>query len=111
MTSDFTVDSLGVITTADGTQFTLGLTYIEDNTDVEKVGDTMFRPYDDAIAMGNIPEDYSFQVRQGYYERSNGDVASLQISASSHQGVFTACSTAIKVMQQLNSMAIQDMKI
>ncbi|MDR0946773.1 MAG: flagellar hook-basal body complex protein [Ruminococcus sp.] len=111
MTSDFTVDPTGVITTAQGAQFTLGLTYIEDSTDVEKVGDTLFRPYDAAITLGNIPEGYAYQIRQGFYERSNGDVASLQISASSHQGVFTACSTAIKVMQQLNALATQDMKI
>jgi flagellar basal-body rod protein FlgG len=109
-TSDFTVDSKGLITTADGRQFQLGLTYIETAADVEKVRDNLFRPYN-GEALGNIPEDISFRVRQGWLERSNASLAELQLDAQSHQSVFTACSTALKIMNQLNALATQDYAI
>ncbi|MDR0986889.1 MAG: flagellar hook-basal body complex protein [Ruminococcus sp.] len=109
-TSYFTVGNKGLITTEDGRQFQLGLTYIEDAADVEKVRDNLFRPYN-GEALGNIPEDLPYRVRQGYIERSNASLAELQISAQSHQGVFTACATALKIMQQINSIAVQDFSI
>ncbi|MDR0903040.1 MAG: flagellar hook-basal body complex protein [Ruminococcus sp.] len=109
-TSYFTVGNKGLITTEDGREFQLGLTYIEDAADVEKVRDNLFRPYN-GEALGNIPEDLPYRVRQGYIERSNASLAELQIAAQSHQGVFTACATALKVMQQINSMAVRDFKI
>jgi flagellar basal-body rod protein FlgG len=109
-TSYFTVGNKGLITTEDGREFQLGLTYIEDAADVEKVRDNLFRPYN-GEALGNIPADLPYRVRQGFIERSNANLAELQISAQSHQGVFTACATALKIMQQINSMAVQDFSI
>jgi flagellar basal-body rod protein FlgG len=109
-TSYFTVGNKGLITTEDGREFQLGLTYIEDAADVEKVRDNLFRPYN-GEALGNIPADLPYRVRQGFIERSNASLAELQISAQSHQGVFTACATALKIMQQVNSIALQDFKI
>jgi flagellar basal-body rod protein FlgG len=109
-TSDFTVGTKGLITTADGREFQLGLTYIEDASDVEKVRDNLFRPYN-GEALGNIPDGLPYRVRQGFIERSNASLAELQIAAQSHQGVFTACATAIKIMTQLNSLATKDFTI
>jgi flagellar basal-body rod protein FlgG len=109
-TSYFTVGNKGLITTQDGREFQLGLTYIEDASDVEKVRDNLFRPYN-GEALGNIPADLPYRVRQGYVERSNASLAELQIAAQSHQGVFTACATALKIMQQINSLATQDFRI
>jgi flagellar basal-body rod protein FlgG len=109
-TSYFTVGNKGLITTEDGREFQLGLTYIEDAADVEKVRDNLFRPYN-GEALGNIPADLPYRVRQGFIERSNANLAELQLSAQSHQGVFTACATALKIMQQVNSMAVQNFSI
>jgi flagellar basal-body rod protein FlgG len=110
MTDEFSVDENGVITTADGEQWNLGLTYIEEGTDVEKVGDVLFRPYGDE-AIGNIPAGYGFLVKQGAFERSTADLAKLQLEASSHQGVFNANATAIKILSQMNDMATKDYKV
>jgi flagellar basal-body rod protein FlgG len=110
MTDEFTVDENGVITTAGGEQWTLGLTYVDEAADVEKVGDVLFRPYN-GEALGNIPADYAFLVKQGVYERSTADLAKLQLEASSHQGVFTANATAIKIINQMNEMATREYKV
>jgi flagellar basal-body rod protein FlgG len=109
-TSDFTVDNKGLITATDGRTFQLGLTYIEDAADVEKVRDNLFRSIN-GQAPGNVPEDLPYRVRQGFLERSNASLAELQIQAQSHQGVFTACSTALKIINQINKMAVSDFSI
>jgi hypothetical protein len=74
------------------------------------VRDNLFRPWN-GEALGNIPEGLPYRIRQGFIERSNASLAELQISAQSHQGVFTACATALKIMTQLNSLATQDYTI
>jgi flagellar basal-body rod protein FlgG len=110
MTDEFNVDENGLITTADGAQWTLGLTYIEENADVEKVGDVLFRPYN-GEAIGNVPADYGYLVKQGAYERSTADLAKLQIEASSHQGVFNANASAIKIINQMNDSATREYRV
>jgi flagellar basal-body rod protein FlgG len=110
LTSDFTVNPQGLITTADGQEIQLGLTYIADASDVEKVRDNLFRPYNGEI-LGNIPEGLSYRVHQGMIERSNANLAELQIAAQSHQGVFTACSSALKIINQINAIAVSDFTI
>jgi flagellar basal-body rod protein FlgG len=110
MTDEFVVDENGVITTANGEEYTLGLTFIEENADVEKVGDVLFRPYN-GEAMGNVPADYAFIVKQGAYERSTADLAKLQIEASSHQGVFNANASAIKIINQMNDTATREYRV
>jgi flagellar basal-body rod protein FlgG len=110
MTDQFTVDENGVITSENGDQWTLGLTFVDEAADVEKVGDVLFRPYN-GEAMGNVPADYAFLVKQGAFERSTADLAKLQLEASSHQGVFTANATAIKILNQMNEMATREYKV
>lgn len=107
-TSDFEVARDGTITTDDGREFKLGLTYIEPGTDVEKVDDNLIRPYDDA-AMGNIPADAAYEIKQGWYERSNVDVADETIKSMDAQNVFTACSTALKIINSVNQIAANDL--
>jgi flagellar basal-body rod protein FlgG len=110
LTDEFNVDENGVITTADGGQWTLGLTFIEENADVEKVGDVLFRPYN-GEALGNIPADYPFIVKQGAYERSTADLAKLQLEASTHQGSFNANAAAIKIINQMNDTATREYRV
>jgi flagellar basal-body rod protein FlgG len=110
MTDKFDVDENGVITTDAGEEWTLGLTYIEEDADVEKVGDVLFRPYNGEV-LGNVPADYPFLLQQGAYERSTADLAKLQLDASSHQGVFTAASAAIKIINQMNDTATREYRV
>lgn len=107
-TADFTVSNLGVITTDDGRTITLGLTYLDENSDVEKVGDNLIRPYE-AVQPGNIPAGYEYAVLQGWFERSNVNTATEMVEVMSAQGVFTACSNALKVMNSINQMAVSEL--
>lgn len=107
-TADFTVSRDGVITTDDGRTYTLGLTYLEEGTEIERVDDNMFRTYDD-FETGNIPAGADYQVRQGSYERSNVDIAEEMVKAMDSQNVFTACSTALKIINSVNQIAANDL--
>lgn len=107
-TADFTVSRDGVITTDDGRTFTLGLTYLEPDTAIERVDDNMFRPYEN-FETGNIPAGEKYQVRQGSYERSNVDIAEEMVKAMDSQNVFTACSTALKIINSVNQIAANDL--
>lgn len=107
-TADITVSRDGIITTDDGRTFTLGLTYLEPDTAIERVDDNMFRPYD-GFETGNIPAGEKYRVRQGSYERSNVDVAEEMVKAMDSQNVFTACSTALKIINSVNQIAANDL--
>ena len=107
-TADFEVDRFGTITTDDGRTFSLGLSYIEGGSDIEKVDDNLMRPYDQTV-IGYVPADAEYQVKQGWYERSNVDVAEETIRAMDAQHVFTACSTALKIANSINQIAANDL--
>ncbi|MCM1327880.1 MAG: flagellar hook-basal body complex protein [Ruminococcus sp.] len=103
--ADIIVDRFGEITTADGRTINLGLSFLDPEVDVEKVDDNLMRPYEDT-PIGNIPADAIYQVRQGWYERSNVNVAEETIRAMDAQQVFTACSSGLKIADSINQMAV-----
>ncbi len=107
-TADFQIDRFGGITVDDGRTFELGLSYIQGGNDIEKVDDNLMRPYEDT-PIGNIPEGEIYQVKQGWFERSNVDVAWETIQAMDAQHVFTACSTALKIANSINQIAANDL--
>lgn len=107
-TADFRIDRMGLMTVDDGRVFSLGLSYIPPETDIEKVDDNLMRPYED-VPIGNIPEDEIYQVRQGWFERSNVNVAEETIRAMDAQHVFTACSSALKIANSVNNLATNDL--
>lgn len=107
-TADFQIDRMGLMTVDDGRVFNLGLSYIPPETDIEKVDDNLMRPYEDT-PIGNIPEDEIYQVRQGWFERSNVNVAEETIRAMDAQHVFTACSSALKIINSVNNLATNDL--
>ncbi len=107
-TSDFTVSSQGVITAADGRIINLGLTYLDENEDAEKVGDNLIRPYNGEQA-GNIPEGYNYSVMQGWFERSNVDVSKEMVEVMNAQGVYNSCVTALKIFNSINQIAANDL--
>lgn len=105
-TSDFTVSDKGVITTEDGTTYNLLLSYVEEGTDVEKVGDNFFVPYDDAEAVG---EDVNYEVMQYTYERSNVNVADEMIKAMAASRAFQSGSQALKIIDGINQRTSNDL--
>lgn len=107
-TASFTVSTFGEITTSNGDVYNLALTYLDVNSDVERVGDNLLRPYDD-VAPGNIPADYEYAVMQGWYERSNVDTAKEMVQVINAQGVFNGCATAIKIINSINQIACNDL--
>ncbi|MCH5193187.1 MAG: flagellar hook-basal body complex protein [Oscillospiraceae bacterium] len=109
-TADFQVDRFGTITVGDGRQYRLGLSYIAPGTDIEKVNDNLMRPYGDA-PIGNLPDGEFYQIKQGWFERSNVDVAEETIKAMDAQQVFNACSSALKVANSINQLAVDLCKL
>lgn len=107
-TADFQVDRFGELTTGDGRVFQLGLSYVAPETDVEKVDDNLMRPYEDA-PIGNLPEGLIYRVEQGWFERSNVDLAAETIAAMDAQHVFTACSSALKIANSINQLAANEL--
>ena len=110
-TADFSVDRFGVITTGDGRTYTLGLTYIAPGTDIEKVNDNLMRPYGDDAVIGNLPDREPYRIMQGWFERSNVDVAEETIKAMDAQHVFNACSSALKIANSINQLTVDLCKI
>ncbi len=107
-TADFQVDRFGQITVDDGRVFQLGLSYYPPDTDIEKVDDNLMRPYE-PTEIGNLPDDLIYQVKQGWFERSNVDIAEETIAAMDAQNVFEACSSALKIVNSMNQIACNDL--
>ncbi len=107
-TADFQVDRFGELTTGDGRVFQLGLSFIEPNTDIEKVDDNLMRPYEETD-IGNLPDGLVYQVKQGWFERSNVDIAEETIAAMDAQHVFEACTAALKIANSMNQIACNDL--
>ncbi|MDE6599806.1 MAG: hypothetical protein K2K34_06985, partial [Oscillospiraceae bacterium] len=96
------------LTVNDGRVFQLGLSFVPPDTDIEKVDDNLMRPYEDT-PIGNIPEGMVYQVKQGWFERSNVDVGKETIAAMDAQHVFTACSSALKIANSINQLAVNEL--
>lgn len=107
-TANFQVDRFGELTVDDGRVFQLGLSFVPPESDVEKVDDNLMRPYEDT-PIGNIPEGMVYQVKQGWFERSNVDLAAETIAAMDAQHVFTACSSALKIANSINQLAVNEL--
>lgn len=105
-TADFTVSEDGVITTDDGRQFNLLLSYVEEASDVEKVGDNLFVPYEDAEAVG---ADVNYKVMQYAYERSNVSVADEMIKAMAASRAFQSGSQVLKIIDEINRRSANDL--
>lgn len=104
-TADFAVDRFGEITVDDGRVFALGLSFMPPESDIEKVNDNLMRPYEET-PIGNLPEGAIYQVKQGWFERSNVNIAEETVRAMDAQQVFTACSSGLKIADSINQMAV-----
>lgn len=107
-TADFTVSEAGVITTDDGREIQLALTYVSDESDVEKVDVNLFRPYD-GLGWDNIPEGMVYRIRQGWFERSNVDIADEMSKAMDANSLFRANSQALQIINSVNQIAVNDL--
>jgi len=107
-TADFKVSHDGIITTSDGRTFNLGLTYVDEYTDVDKVADSLMRPIN-GEEMGNIPDGYEYAVLQGWFECSNVSIAREMTEIMSAQSVLNASANALKVAHAINQTAANDL--
>ncbi|MCM1523077.1 MAG: flagellar hook-basal body protein [Ruminococcus sp.] len=107
-TADFSVSEEGLITVDDGRQIQLALTFVEDEADVEKIDTNMFRPYED-LGWGNIPEDMVYRVRQGWFERSNVNIAQEMTKAMDANAIFRANSQALQIINSVNQIAANNL--
>ncbi len=107
-TSDFRVSERGEITTGDGRQFQLALTFVEDADDVEKIDTNLFRTYD-GLGWNNIPEGMVYRIRQGWYERSNVDVADEMTKAMDANALFRANTQALQIINSVNQIAVNNL--
>lgn len=107
-TADFTVTEDGTIKVDDGREIRLALTFVEDMSDVEKIDTNLFRPYD-GTTYGNVPDDLVYRVRQGWYERSNVDVADEMTKAMDANSLFKANSQALQIINSVNQIACNEL--
>lgn len=107
-TADFSVDEAGLITVDDGRQIQLALTFVENTSDMEKVDTNLFKTYED-IGWNNIPEDMVYRIRQGWYERSNVDVADEMTKAMDANALFRANSQALQIINSVNQIAANNL--
>lgn len=103
-TADFTVSEEGLITVDDGRQIQLALTFVEDEGDIEKVDTNLFRPYED-LGWGNAPEDMVYRIRQGWFERSNVNIAQEMTKAMDANAIFRANTQALQIINTVNQIA------
>lgn len=100
--SDFAISEKGVVTLNDGTYIdTLLLTQITEDAEMTKVGENMYTAPDGAAN----PPDAKVAVLQGAFEKSNVDVAYEMSRAMEVQRVFEACSSALRMIDQINSQS------
>lgn len=107
-TANFTVREDGLIQVDDGREIQLALTYIPDNSDIEKVDTNLMRPYEDT-PWGNIPEGMVYRIRQGWYERSNVNVAAEMAKAIDANALFRANSQALQIINSVNQLAVNNL--
>ncbi len=79
-TPDFTVSREGVVTVGEEEMGTLRVVRFEDNSALRKAGDNLFTVYTEVDEFGDAvpaaePEDIVPDIRQGFLEASNVDVA------------------------------------
>lgn len=107
-TSEFSVNEQGLITVDDGRQIQLALTFVEDTSDVERIDTNLFRPYED-LGWGNAPDENIYRIRQGWYERSNVDVADEMTKAMDANSLFRANSQALQIINAVNQIAANNL--
>lgn len=103
-TSDITIDETGLITTADGQNFQLGLTYVAQNEDVVKQGDNLFTAVN-SVPANQMPEGETYQVIQGAYERSNVNLSEEMTKGMAASRLFGNLAQALKAMDAINQKA------
>ena len=107
-TANFTVREDGLIQVDDGREIQLALTFMPDDADIEKVGTNLMRPYEN-VGWGNIPEGMVYRIRQGWYERSNVNVAAELAKAMDANTLFRANSQALQIINSINQLAVNNL--
>lgn len=103
-TSDFSVSNNGEIYIDGQNVDRLRLTYVGENSNINKSGDNLFTLAEGADT--DIPEDVEYSVIQGAFERSNVDVAVEMTRAMAAQRSFESMSQALKMLDSINEKAV-----
>lgn len=101
-TGDFRIDNAGIIYVNNEAVDRLLLTYIPQDADVEKVGDTLFSYAGD----GTIPADEVYDVIQGCWEHSNVDGNKEMTQMIEAQRLYEANSKILKYFDAMNTKSV-----
>lgn len=101
-TGDFLIKNDGTIYIDNEPVDRLLLTYIPQDADVEKVGDTLFSYAGD----GEIPENEVYDVIQGCWEHSNVDANKEMTQMIEAQRLYEANSKILKYFDSMNSKSV-----
>ncbi len=102
-TSDFAVNDKGDIYIDGQYSDSLQLTYVSDNSNVNKKGDNLFELAEGAET--NPPDDMEYSIIQGAFERSNIDMATEMTKAMAAQRSFESMAQALKMVDSINEKA------
>ena len=75
---------------------------------MEKVDTNLIRTYDNA-QWGNIPNGMVYRIRQGWYERSNVNIAAEMAKAMDANSLFRANSQALQIINSVNQIAVNNL--
>ena len=101
-TSDFSVNTKGDVYVDGKLKDTLELTYIDDNENIQKLGDDTYTLVNEEQ---QLPEGTDYSIIQAAFERSNIDVAVEMTRAIEAQRTFESLSQAIKMLDAVNQKA------
>ncbi len=101
--SDFAVTANGDIYIDGQYSDSLMLTYVAENSNVNKTGDNLFTLAEGAETIP--PEDLEYNIIQGAYERSNIDLATEMTKAMAAQRSFESIAQALKMVDGINEKA------
>lgn len=101
---DFEINDLGQIITDDGVTDSLLLTYIPVNADVDKYGENLY------TYLGNetLPEDQTYTIIQGAFEKSNVDSVKEMTQAMEAQRMYEANSKILQYFDTINRRSAQE---
>lgn len=101
---DFVIKENGQIVTDDGVIDSLMLTYIPETADVDKFGENLYT----YLGGEQLPENESYAVIQGAFEKSNVDSVKEMTQAMEAQRMYEANSKILQYFDTINRRAAQE---
>lgn len=99
----FAVSEAGVVETAEGGAFELGIVYAPDANDLEKEGNNLFNG--EAVA---VPAEAGYSVRQGHLEQANVDALQTMTDMMNTYRLFEVNQRVLRAYDQSMERAVND---